>query len=93
MFEYNTSTCTPCNSKCQFNWRKNFSSLRFFSLVDALKLLNKRGFIPNVELCLHKLNVDTVESSINLLDELGISRVKTFYKTIFGSNSIDFKSI
>ncbi len=45
--------------------------------TDALKLLNKRGFTTDVEMCLHKLNADTLESSINLLAELGVSAIKT----------------
>ena len=45
--------------------------------VDAIKLLRSHDFPVSVETSLHKGNIHTLETTLNLLAELGVRNVKT----------------
>lgn len=45
--------------------------------IDAIKLLNKKGFAIDVEMCIHKYNAHTLEETVNLLSKLGVKSIKT----------------
>ena len=45
--------------------------------INAFKLLNKRGFPIDVEMCIHKNNSHTLEETINTLAQLGVNSIKT----------------
>ncbi len=45
--------------------------------INAFKLLKKHGFSIDVEMCLHKNNMHTLEDTVNLLSELGVESLKT----------------
>ncbi len=44
--------------------------------VNALRLLQKRGFATSISMCLHRGNASTLRDSINFLASLGVSSVK-----------------
>lgn len=44
--------------------------------IRALQLCNKRGFSTNVEMCIHRGNQKILTQTFNLLNSLGVSRVK-----------------
>ena len=44
--------------------------------LNALRLLNERGYNTSVSMCVHKKNAHTIRQSVNLLASLGVSGVK-----------------
>ena len=44
--------------------------------VRALSLLNKMGFPTSVEMSLNKMNIDSIEDTVNLLSSLNVSGLK-----------------
>lgn len=44
--------------------------------INALKLLNESGFTTTVEMALHKNNCHTIEKTVELLSNLGVSGIK-----------------
>lgn len=44
--------------------------------LHALKRCRERGFLTNVEMCIHKGNVDTIRETVNCLAQLGVPLMK-----------------
>ncbi|MDR0738885.1 MAG: radical SAM protein [Oscillospiraceae bacterium] len=44
--------------------------------VDALKLINKRGYTTSVEMCVHKNSIYTIRDTINFLSDLNVQSLK-----------------
>ncbi len=44
--------------------------------IKAIKLLHKKGFKIEIEMCLHKNNADTIESTVDFLAGLGVESIK-----------------
>ncbi len=44
--------------------------------LDALRRCTRRGFPSNVEMCIHRGNMDTIRESINVLAETGTGSIK-----------------
>lgn len=53
--------------------------------IRAFSLLQKRGFKYTVEMSLHKLNAESIDASVKLLAELGVSHLKITPTTDAGS--------
>lgn len=44
--------------------------------IYALKLCNKRGFATDVEMCIHRGNIDTLSQTAQTLCEIGVKKLK-----------------
>ena len=44
--------------------------------LDALKRCHQRGFSTNVEMCIHRGNMDSIRESINRLADFGVRHIK-----------------
>lgn len=61
---------------CFHDWLRNVTGAEQMA-IKAIKLINKYEFPIDVEMCLHRLNSHTLESTINYLASIGVTSLKT----------------